>query len=164
MWYTEAMKDKNGNEYGVVKGKQNFQPIQDEFSDIPEAWRRWDLRHPEGRKAKQKKWWAENRDYKVRWNKAKWAIVRKLVFDHYGWRCACCGETTEDFLTIDHINGGGSKHQDHVHSVYGWIVNHNFPEEFQTLCYNCNCARSKRGRNGICPHAEIDYSDRYGFG
>ena len=78
---------------------------------------------------------------------------RKLVFDHYGWSCSCCGESHPDFLTLDHVNGGGRKHRAEVGNgrlMYRWIVKHGFPSDFRTLCFNCNCGRERTG--GICPH------------
>lgn len=77
------------------------------------------------------------------------AELRRRVFDHYGWKCKCCGEAQPEFLTIDHINGGGSKHIREVGSFYRWLIKNSFPEGFQSLCYNCNCAK---GKIGICPH------------
>ena len=32
---------------------------------------------------------------------------RQKVFDIYGNKCACCGEDTYEFLSLDHIDGGG---------------------------------------------------------
>ncbi len=76
---------------------------------------------------------------------------RQMVYDHYGHSCACCGETTYEFLTIDHINGGGFKHRKEIGSsgICNWLIKNNFPEGFQVLCYNCNCAK---GFYGQCPH------------
>jgi hypothetical protein len=77
------------------------------------------------------------------------------VLDHYGWRCACCGETEPMFLTIDHKEGKGNIHRAElkgkIKDWYQWIIKENFPEEFQTLCYNCNLGKSRNG--GTCPHA-----------
>src|SRR5579859_8227770 len=39
---------------------------------------------------------------------------KKSVLDHYGWACACCGETVVAFLCIDHVNGGGNKHREEL--------------------------------------------------
>lgn len=83
---------------------------------------------------------------------------RKLkleVFIHYGGsppKCACCSETEFVFLSIDHINGGGSKHRREIRkSIYRWLKHNNFPEGYQVLCFNCN--EGKRIK-GICPHQE----------
>lgn len=77
---------------------------------------------------------------------------RNLVFDHYGWTCVCCGESNEALLNIDHIVevGGNRRRELKQTALYCWIVRHGFPDDFRTLCYNCNIARSKFG--GICPH------------
>lgn len=82
---------------------------------------------------------------------------KEKVFSHYGKFCACCGENEIDFLTIDHINGDGNKHRKELGnkgglSFYKWLVENNFPKEFQTLCMNCNWAKSRLSNKGICPH------------
>jgi len=76
--------------------------------------------------------------------------LRKEVLEHYGGKCACCGETKYEFLSIDHINGGGSKHRKEINGmICPWLKNNNFPDGFQVLCYNCNQAK---GIYGYCPH------------
>lgn len=76
-------------------------------------------------------------------------MLRQLIFDHYGWECACCGEKREEFLTIDHIKGAGGQHKRAVHHIYEWLVRNNFPADFRTLCLNCNFTI---GHRGYCPH------------
>ena len=67
--------------------------------------------------------------------------------------CACCPETAYEFLTIDHIDGGGLEQRRQIglsgRSVYKWIIDNDFPPLFQVLCYNCNFAK---GSDGKCPH------------
>jgi len=76
---------------------------------------------------------------------------KAAVFLHYGQYCACCGETQVEFLSVDHVNGGGGKHKKSIGAyIYDWLVKHNFPEGFQILCFNCNMAK---GIYGVCPHA-----------
>jgi len=82
------------------------------------------------------------------------AKIKKLVFDYYGRKCVCCGETNQEFLSIDHINGNGNKHRREImstggYSTYLWLVKNNFPEGFRTLCHNCNLSI---GFYGYCPH------------
>jgi len=36
-------------------------------------------------------------------------IVRREVIEHYGGKCECCGEEHMEFLSIDHVKGGGTK-------------------------------------------------------
>lgn len=65
--------------------------------------------------------------------------------------CACCGITELAFLTIDHINGNGAAHRRSIGRVnfYAWLIRNEYPDGFQVLCYNCNCAK----RDGAeCPH------------
>ncbi len=69
------------------------------------------------------------------------------------FRCNCSGETTQQFLTVDHVYGGGNRHCKEIKSnIYTWLVCNNFPEGFQLLCYNCNCAK---GHYGSCPHTQV---------
>jgi len=49
---------------------------------------------------------------------------KNKVYEHYGNKCGCCGETHREFLTIDHIND-------------------------RLLCNNCRYARLIYG---YCPH------------
>jgi hypothetical protein len=78
------------------------------------------------------------------------ASVKAEVFDHYGRACACCGEDREEFLAIDHIDGGGRTHRKRIRMmIYFWLRKNGFPEGFRTLCHNCNMSL---GRRGYCPH------------
>ena len=84
------------------------------------------------------------------------AAIKKKVMDHYGGKCACCGEDNIVFLSIDHINGGGDKHRREIGSggsrLYRWIITNNYPDDLQVLCFNCNQGRAVNG--GICPHQQ----------
>lgn len=70
-------------------------------------------------------------------------------------KCACCAEKRLPFLSIDHIDGGGSAHKRSIGNGGGalsrWLKNNNYPAGFQILCHNCNQAK---GYYGKCPHAE----------
>lgn len=83
--------------------------------------------------------------------------VKKKVFEHYGLKCACCGESNPKFLTLDHINGGGTKERkknsNSVISMFLKIIKNNYPKDYQVLCWNCNLGRQHN--KGICPHREI---------
>jgi hypothetical protein len=79
---------------------------------------------------------------------------KRQVFEHYSQgtpRCACCGLTTFEFLSIDHVHGGGAKHRRELKgsSVYSWLVKSYLPVGFQVLCFCCNQAKGYYGR---CPH------------
>ena len=80
--------------------------------------------------------------------------LKKEVFEAYGNKCVCCGETNLAFLTIDHIYNDGAAHRAAgVRSgtqTYMWLKRNKYPNAFRILCYNCNCGRQNNG--GICPH------------
>lgn len=84
------------------------------------------------------------------------AKIRQVCIEHYGGtppKCACCGESHIEFLTLDHIHGGGRKHRMSLPkrstALYKWIIDNDFPNMFRILCYNCNCSQAHRS---YCPH------------
>lgn len=82
--------------------------------------------------------------------------LRHEVFNKYGGKCACCGESKHPFLSIDHINGGGKRHREEIGLgsggvlFYQWLKDNGFPEGYRILCHNCNQAM---GTFGYCPHS-----------
>lgn len=77
---------------------------------------------------------------------------RRAAIEFYGGKCACCGETQYEFLSIDHVDGGGAKHRKEVGTNIGlWLKRNGYPVGFRVLCHNCNQAI---GFYGFCPHAE----------
>lgn len=90
-------------------------------------------------------------------NRQNAANAKRMVYDHYGRVCACCGETGESFLTVDHVKNDGHKHLGRNGkyrllgaSLHSWIIRNSFPADFQILCFNCNCGKNLNA--GICPH------------
>ncbi len=78
---------------------------------------------------------------------------RLRVFTHYCGgepRCECCGITEPAFLSVDHIDGGGTRHREEAGfaDVCDWLIRNGFPEGIRILCYSCNVGR----RLGVCPH------------
>ena len=94
--------------------------------------------------------------------KVKLQEKRLIALIHYGGnppKCKCCGEGTLEFLSFDHINGGGSQHRKSLNrnghkagNIYVWLIKNKYPKEFQILCHNCNQAK---GCYGKCPHTLI---------
>lgn len=86
-------------------------------------------------------------------NKERHAKRRLTVLEHYGMKCVCCGETHQEFLTIDHINGDGGKQRNQIkqqaNNVFAWIIKHKFPKDLQVICRNCHTAKHWYGG---CPH------------
>lgn len=84
--------------------------------------------------------------------KANRRIRHQVIMAYGGYKCTCCGETTPEFLQIDHIDNDGAEHRRHIgkgYSVIWWIIRNNFPPGFQVLCANCNHAKAIYG---YCPH------------
>lgn len=96
------------------------------------------------------------KSYSKDYSKNSYAAKRQQVFDYYGNECKCCGENHAVFLSIDHINGGGTQHRKTISpsgggtAFYLWLVREGFPKGFQTLCMNCQWGK----RYGICPHQQ----------
>lgn len=89
-------------------------------------------------------------------NKINYALLKSRIIRHYGGKCACCDETDIRFLTIDHLNGGGTRHRAELGGggwkFYSWIQGNKFPKLFRVLCWNCNSGTHFNG--GICPHRD----------
>lgn len=86
------------------------------------------------------------------------------VFDIYGGKCSCCGESNRVFLTLDHVGNDGAKDRGRRYSkhsrryvrsdnsrIFYAIRKSGKPlPQYQILCFNCNCGKHRNG--GICPH------------
>lgn len=104
-----------------------------------------------------------SREYRIKYpermKKARddrYASLKMIVYNHYGYSCVGCGETERVVLSIDHINGGGNKHRREISRssnkgtgggglMYYWLIKNNFPEGFRVLCRNCQ----ERARFGV---------------
>ena len=80
----------------------------------------------------------------VRYQERHRTAVKIEVLVHYGnGRCSCvmCGESRLACLSIDHINGNGSKERKALkrygYSFYLFLRRENYPKGLQTLCMNC---------------------------
>lgn len=115
-------------------------------------------RPPESKRYKQCKrcrdhvraWKAANKELILSNHRDYTRRVRLAVLAAYGTCCACCGESEETFLAIDHIGGGGCKHIKSLKvTFYRWLQINGYPPGFQTLCHNCNWGKHVCGE---CPH------------
>ena len=104
--------------------------------------------------------WRKNNREKIKKQCKKNLLLLKLeIFNHYCQgkiKCQCpsgkCGENRFEFLSIDHIGGGGTKHRKEIkggEQFYRWIRRNGFPEGLRILCHNCNMSL---GFYGYCPH------------
>lgn len=104
---------------------------------------------------RMRQWRADNLEHNRQYQNEYKRRRRSMVYGYYGDKCACCGETQFEFLSIDHIDGGGTKHREQEHirgtGIIDWLLKHGLPDGFQVLCHNCNQAK---GYYGKCPHQE----------
>lgn len=80
--------------------------------------------------------------------------ARDEAFAAYGGpQCKCCGETELLVLSLDHIAGGGCRHEKELGSLGSTLYAHlrarRFPTGYQVLCFNCNVGKYRNG--GTCP-------------
>lgn len=89
---------------------------------------------------------------------------KQAVVALYGGHCICCGETTLEFLTMDHRNRDGAIERrstgiDGGPRFYRRLLKLGVPRiDLQLLCANCNLGRELNG--GVCPHqAKKQYAE-----
>ena len=90
------------------------------------------------------------RDAKKAWRKD----LKIQAIAKYGGACACCKVKDWEFLTIDHVDGGGNAHRKAIgnnggYHFYLWLREHGYPPRYRVLCMNCHLSISKYG---YCPH------------
>lgn len=101
---------------------------------------------------KDKRYYAAHKEDRKKQSASWQRYMRWQVLTHYGGnppKCKCCGESTYEFLCVDHIEGHVGKHIPRGTGTLLQCIRENFPEGFQVLCHNCNMAK---GFYGICPH------------
>jgi hypothetical protein len=111
-------------------------------------------------KARKARWRETHKEYISKTAKALRENLKFSVFAIYSEgqpKCACCGETIIEFLSVDHIKGKGmrygkDKRLQTNYELFRWIIRHHFPKCFRVLCRNCN---SSLGQYGYCPHEWI---------
>jgi hypothetical protein len=116
--------------------------------------RKWRKKNREKIRKYKIEYWAKNRNRYILLKRASRTEAKNIIIKHYGGKCVCCGETHREFLTLDHINGGGNKERKELKikagtEFYLYVIKNNFPNGYRLLCSNCNCSR---GFYGYCPH------------
>lgn len=78
--------------------------------------------------------------------------LKRELIAAYGGKCNCCGETTFEFLQLDHTNGGGHTHRKSLTlHMSAHLKKLGYPKQgYQILCANCNFSL---GIYGYCPHS-----------
>ena len=94
------------------------------------------------------------RDYRASGKNSKYLKMwRRVIILGYGGKCSCCDESQIEFLTIDHTYNDGNiernKGVKNGYMTYKKIIDENFPDRYQILCWNCNAAKHYYL---VCPH------------
>ena len=147
--YRAEYRAKNKERIGVY-GRQWHNAHKDEDRLRLQKWR---AANPERSKAMAKKsYLARDRVKLSKHLHDMKRTLRKELLDMYGHRCACCGESHDQFLTLDHVNGGGSQQRKTrgAFVVLKEAIDANDPAQFRILCFNCHLGAHANG--GICPH------------
>ena len=116
-------------------------------------------------KKRHSKYHAKNKDKHSEYHKRHNAEKRREVLLHYSnsidIQCICCETKVMDFLTLDHIDGGGRQHRknttnstvNYLHSLHEqtgkWL------EGFQVMCMNCNWYKHLNGECSVENHSNI---------
>jgi hypothetical protein len=148
--YKDPKKQQEANYRWKAKNLARWQKYQREYVKVKRA------ANPIPHRTANKKWADQNlpRERKNELSREYNRKLRQEVLNAYGNKCACCGETENVFLSMDHIHGGGNQHRKSLgkspSAFYRWLKRNNFPQEdFRCLCMNCQIGYA---RNGICPH------------
>lgn len=108
--------------------------------------------HRETVLAIEKKSKLKNREVRLRKMKDYLKALKHRVYDIYGNKCACCGDTNKEFFAVDHIGGGGTQERRKLGSrgIFLAALKPDFQKDkYQLLCHNCNMSL---GFFGYCPH------------
>lgn len=130
--------------------REHYQRYKKYYGEYYQTHKEKIKKYKESRKEELKKYSIEYKYKNKKRIRAKRQKKRKLVIEHYGGKCVCCGEKRIEFLAIDHINNDGNEHRKKLTTkIFYWLIKNNYPDGFQILCHNCN---SSKAYYGYCPH------------
>lgn len=75
--------------------------------------------------------------------------VKAKFLEMYGGACSCCGESRNEFLTLEHKQGQVGVKNKQSSVAYRKAIMEYQPNLYDVLCMNCNFSR---GKFGYCPH------------
>jgi hypothetical protein len=121
---------------------------------------KWRDAHPgssEESRALSRRHYLENRDELLAWQRADIIRRKERAIARLGGQCVCCKESRYQFLTVDHIHGGGNRERlsrgsGGVHAYRMLEAEGYDPQKYRLLCMNCNFASGIYGR---CPHGTL---------
>jgi hypothetical protein len=95
---------------------------------------------------------------------ARYRSIRSTVIFFYGNKCAICGEEEYEKLTIDHIHGQGNQHRKEMTTnITDYLFNNKVNmEDYQVLCYNCNCSKNVLYKDKTNLKNKIKVVENYG--
>ncbi len=187
---SKGFKDRNEHFDFLARqrGYKDFAEYKNTKSKVrraknPEKHRRYSLKHYRKNRKKyieKNREWRENNkdkltkyrdDNRERFNESsveRWKNNRLKVITHYSnntMQCNDCKDNHYEFLTVDHIDGGGKKHREEIGGghLVSWLIRNNFPEGFQVLCYNCNLSKGYKNNasnNNVSRRALIKRKNR----
>jgi len=143
-------KSEYNKEYWL-KNKDKIKKRHEEYllknaDKIRESRKKYNINNKE----KIKTYLLNNKD-RIREHSKKYRLnFKKQVIDKYSNgenKCANCGLTDFKNLTIDHIDGNGEEHRKKIGmgaAFYKWLIDSNFPQGFQVLCFGCNLEKGAR--------------------
>ena len=150
--------EKDIDQFGRCRGKPTYRCLECQREHNRQYKRNKEKSRQSQRRYYQKKKNEPSFIAKQRRNdKAAKRRLRLQVLVEYGGNpptCSCCGELNVEFLTIDHLNGGGNEHRRKIGGsarFYTWLRKNGFPSGYRVLCCNCN---HSLGAYGYCPHGE----------
>lgn len=90
---------------------------------------------------------------------ARTRFIKSAVIFAYGNSCNQCHEDDYDKLTIDHIK----ENKKEISNIYEWLYNNTIlKDEYQVLCYNCNCSKNIVYKDKYNLRDKIKIIDNYG--
>ena len=147
-------------------------------SENPERVKRaqeaWKARNPGLAKQRAAEWYEKYKPTARARERQRYHSVKDAVYEAYGNKCNCCGESNRAFLSVDHVNNDGNQRRREKGygvgrrsggmGLYKTIVQEQFPPHYQILCMNCNFGKARN--NGVCPHvtAKAQRPSREGVG
>lgn len=110
--------------------------------------------NPEKVLARRKDWYSNGKfGHITRMTQKKQRLrLRKKVIEKYGGKCACCSESTYEFLQIDHIDKNGKQHRSEIGrsmKLHRDMLSDGVQYRIRILCGNCHNAITA---HGVCPH------------
>lgn len=155
----KARKEQAKKEQQAARKHEYYLRNKEKFAEYD---RKYQQANPEYRHEVMKRHYQKHRETELAKLRVYSQNLRLKVLAHYSGgvpQCACCGETHNEFLCLDHIEGNGNEHRRTInskggYSTYRWIIQNNFPDGYRTLCHNCN---HSLGSYGYCPHGTVEF-------